>query len=75
VDWGYHLLLTTVLLVGGCILCGLGVVGEYVGRIYEQVKARPLYLLKEASPDLLPGVQARPAREHLRYAPPGDAAA
>jgi dolichol-phosphate mannosyltransferase len=51
-DWPYHLLLLTVLFLGGCLLCGLGVVGEYVGRVYEQVKARPLYLLREASPGL-----------------------
>jgi glycosyltransferase involved in cell wall biosynthesis len=50
--WAYHVLLLAVLLLGGGILCALGVVGEYVGRIYEQVKARPLYLLKEASPEL-----------------------
>jgi dolichol-phosphate mannosyltransferase len=54
VDWAYHLLLAVVLLVGGTTLSALGVVGEYVGRIYEQVKGRPLYLLKEVSPDLAP---------------------
>lgn len=41
--------LTAVFVVGGCTLCCLGIVGEYVGRIYDQVKARPLYVLKEAS--------------------------
>jgi hypothetical protein len=46
-------LLASVYLVGGCILCGLGLVGEYVGRIYEQVKGRPLYVLKESSPGAL----------------------
>jgi dolichol-phosphate mannosyltransferase len=61
-DWGYHVLLLALLLVGGCILCGLGVVGEYVGRVYEQVKARPLYLLKEASPELEPWAAGRPER-------------
>lgn len=49
---GYHLVLIALFLVGGAVLCSLGIVGEYVGRIYEQVKARPLYLLKEASPEL-----------------------
>jgi len=44
--------LVSMYLIGGCIPCSLGIVGEYVGRIYEQVKARPLYLLKEASPEL-----------------------
>jgi dolichol-phosphate mannosyltransferase len=75
--WPYHVLLVALLLVGGCILCGLGVVGEYVGRIYEQVKARPLYVLKEASPDLLGAAAERAGRPRLPYAPParGDAAA
>jgi polyisoprenyl-phosphate glycosyltransferase len=49
---GYQVVLSALFLVGGAILCSLGIVGEYVGRIYEQVKGRPLYLLKEASPEL-----------------------
>ena len=49
-DTGWHAVLVAVLLVGGCILCSLGLVGEYVGRVYDQVKGRPLYLLKETSP-------------------------
>jgi dolichol-phosphate mannosyltransferase len=48
--WLGHAALFALLVLGGSILCGLGVVGEYVGRIYEQVKGRPLYLLKESSP-------------------------
>jgi glycosyltransferase involved in cell wall biosynthesis len=40
-------LLTSLYLMGGCILCGLGIVGEYVGRVYDQVKERPLYVIKE----------------------------
>lgn len=49
---GYQAVLIALFLIGGGILCSLGIVGEYVGRIYEQVKVRPLYLLKEASPEL-----------------------
>ncbi|HEY7152537.1 MAG TPA: glycosyltransferase family 2 protein [Gemmataceae bacterium] len=52
VGGGYQVVLAALFLIGGAILCSLGIVGEYVGRIYEQVKARPLYLLKEASPEL-----------------------
>jgi dolichol-phosphate mannosyltransferase len=48
----YQTVLIALFLIGGAILCALGIVGEYIGRIYEQVKARPLYLLKEASPEL-----------------------
>ena len=53
IDSGWYVLMVTVLTVGGCILGALGIVGEYVGRIYEQVKGRPIYLLKDASPELL----------------------
>jgi glycosyltransferase involved in cell wall biosynthesis len=50
---GSQLVLIALFLIGGAILCALGIVGEYVGRIYEQVKGRPLYLLKEAFPSSL----------------------
>jgi glycosyltransferase involved in cell wall biosynthesis len=66
-DWGWRLVLLAVLAVGGCTLCCLGIVGEYLGRVYEQVKARPLYLLKDASPQVLP--LACPA-DVSRTAPP-----
>lgn len=48
--WDYLLIATHLL--GGCILCALGVLGEYTGRIYEQVKQRPIYLVKDHSPEL-----------------------
>ncbi len=48
---GWFTLLATLHLIGGAILCSLSLVGEYIGRIYEQVKGRPLYLLKESSTD------------------------
>jgi dolichol-phosphate mannosyltransferase len=40
-------LLSSIHLVGGTILCSLGLVGEYIGRIFEQVKGRPIYLIQE----------------------------
>jgi len=43
---GYPSLITTVLFVGGVQLVAIGMLGEYIARIYDEVKARPLYLRK-----------------------------
>ena len=43
---GWTSLFVAVLVVGGIQLITLGVMGEYIGRIYEQVQERPLYLVE-----------------------------
>ena len=44
---GWASLMLSIWLVGGCVLVGLGVVGEYVGKIYTEVKARPRFNIEE----------------------------
>ena len=44
---GYASLMTAVLLLGGIQLLGMGVLGEYLGRTFEEVKNRPIYLARD----------------------------
>ncbi len=43
---GFGAITITVLLLGGIQLITIGIIGEYVGRIYDEVKGRPLYLVR-----------------------------
>jgi glycosyltransferase involved in cell wall biosynthesis len=44
---GYASLIVTMLLMSGVQLIGIGLLGEYIGRIYSEVKHRPVYLVRK----------------------------
>jgi len=67
---GFGTITIAVLLLGGVQLIAIGIIGEYVSRIYDEVKGRPLYLVRsrlnfgkdEITDEPFPPV----AREHVR---------
>lgn len=46
---GYATLLLAVLFIGGVIITILGIISEYIARIYLEVKDRPIYIVKESN--------------------------
>lgn len=46
---GFTTLVTLVLFLGGIQLVALGLLGEYLGRIYDEVKNRPLYVVRDST--------------------------
>ena len=60
---GWTLLFIAVLFLGGVQLLFIGVIGEYLGRIYGEVKRRPLYLINERLGFAAVDQPARPGRD------------
>lgn len=42
-----HFLSCSIWVLGGIQLLSIGIVGEYIGKIYSETKARPRYIIKE----------------------------
>ena len=51
---GYASIMLTMMFFGGINLLGFGIIGEYIGRMYESVKGRPLYIVEGVYPPLPP---------------------
>lgn len=51
---GYPSLIVIVLFLGGIQLVGLGIIGEYLGRMFDETKRRPLYFLNAHLPATIP---------------------
>ena len=46
---GWASILVSVLIIGGLQLCFMGVIGVYVSRLFDEIKNRPRYIVKERS--------------------------
>lgn len=67
---GYPTIMVTVLFLAGIQLLSLGVIGEYLGRVYEEAKGRPLYLVREEI-GIAPAEAAAPHNSHAMGIPSG----
>lgn len=46
---GFTTVILLILIVGGCIMLSLGIIGHYIARIYEEVKGRPKYIISKVT--------------------------
>ncbi len=49
---GFTTVILLLLVIGGCIMISLGIIGHYLARIYEEVKGRPKYIIRDKTNNL-----------------------
>ena len=54
---GFTTVILLVLIIGGFIMVSLGIIGHYLARIYEEVKGRPRYIIKQTTENILGNVK------------------
>lgn len=46
---GFTTVILLILIIGGCLMISLGIIGHYIARIYEEVKGRPKYIISDVT--------------------------
>ncbi|MDX3910312.1 MAG: glycosyltransferase family 2 protein [Sphingobium sp.] len=59
---GYASIMVAVLMLGGLNLMSLGIIGEYLGRVAQEVRKRPLYVVAEEAGGVAPATSAAPVQ-------------
>ena len=49
---GFTTVILLLLVIGGCIMISLGIIGHYLSRIYDEVKGRPKYIVRDKTENL-----------------------
>ncbi|MBR4580396.1 MAG: glycosyltransferase family 2 protein [Lachnospiraceae bacterium] len=49
---GFTTVILLLLMIGGCIMVSLGIIGHYLGRIYEEVKGRPRFIIRDETENM-----------------------